>query len=29
MVTVSIDGSSLHVDSQPKMVDLVWGLAAA
>jgi len=25
---VSVDGSSLPADSQPKSVDLVWGLAA-
>jgi len=29
MTTVDVDDSSLQVDSQPKSVDLVWGLAAA
>jgi len=29
MATVGVDGSSLQVDSQPKSVGLVWGLAAA
>jgi len=25
MLTVSVDGRSLQVDSQPRSVDLVWG----
>jgi len=28
MVMVDVDGSSLLADSQPKLVGLVWGLAA-
>jgi len=29
MVTVGADDGSLQVDSQPKSVGLVWGLASA
>jgi len=29
MATVSVDDSSLQPDLQPKLVGLVWGLAAA
>jgi len=29
MMTVGVDDGSLQVDSQPKSVDLVWGLATA
>jgi len=29
MLTVGVDDGSLQVDTQPKSVDLVWGLAAA
>jgi len=27
MAMVAVDGSSLLTDSQPKLVDLIWGLA--
>jgi len=29
MVTLGVDDGSLQVDSQPKSVGLVWGLAAS